>query len=63
MRIVIIIYSWDVGHVHFVIFSTEVYFFTEYGSKELVEYQYNWLELDLMVRTYSKMSFTGSQKP
>ena len=23
--------SWNVGNAHFVIFSTEVYFFTEYG--------------------------------
>ena len=40
--------SWDVGNAHFVIFSTEVYFYTEYGV-ELIGEQYNWLEQDLKV--------------
>ena len=40
--------SWDVGNAHFVIFSTEVYFFTQYGM-ELIGEQFNWLEQDLKV--------------
>ncbi|XP_065919774.1 acid phosphatase type 7-like [Dysidea avara] len=39
-------YSWDVGHAHFIVFSTEVYFFPKYGV-ELIEQQYKWLEQDL----------------
>ena len=42
-------YSWDVGNAHFVVFSTEVYYYTEYGGVELIEQQYNWLEQDLKV--------------
>ena len=44
----VIINSWDVGNAHFVIFSTEVYFFTQYGV-ELIGEQFNWLEQDLKV--------------
>ena len=40
--------SWDVGNAHFVIFSSEVYFYTEYGV-ELIGEQFNWLEEDLKV--------------
>ncbi|XP_065920906.1 acid phosphatase type 7-like isoform X2 [Dysidea avara] len=40
-------YSWDLGNAHFVVFSTEVYYYTEYGGVELIEQQYNWLEQDL----------------
>jgi len=40
--------SWDVGSAHFILFSTEVYFFVEYGL-ELARYQYEWLEKDLKV--------------
>ena len=43
-------YSWDIGAAHFIIFSTEVYFFLEDGIS-LAEYQYRWLEEDLKVRT------------
>ncbi|KAF7242251.1 Acid phosphatase type 7 [Varanus komodoensis] len=39
-------YSWDVGPVHLVSFSTEVYFFLEYGQ-HLVAEQFQWLEKDL----------------
>ena len=41
-------YSWDVGTAHFIVFSTEVYFFVQDGA-DLAEYQYNWLEEDLKV--------------
>jgi len=47
--------SWDIGHAHFVIFSTEVYFYTEYGV-ELIEEQYKWLECDLKVLPVDKNS-------
>ena len=42
-------YSWDVGTAHFIVFSTEVYFFLRDGGIDLAEYQYNWLEEDLKV--------------
>ena len=41
-------YSWDIGTAHFIIFSTELYFFVEDGM-HLAEYQYRWLEEDLKV--------------
>jgi len=41
-------HSWDIGTTHFIIFSTELYFFLEDGLK-LAEYQYNWLENNLKV--------------
>ena len=41
-------YSWDVGTAHFIVFSTEVYFYVQDGA-DLAEYQYNWLEEDLKV--------------
>ena len=41
-------HSWDIGTAHFIIISTEVYFYVEDGIK-LAEYQYNWLENDLKV--------------
>ncbi|XP_028155946.1 acid phosphatase type 7 isoform X2 [Ostrinia furnacalis] len=39
-------YSFDVGPVHFVSISTEVYYFTENGLKLIVN-QYDWLKRDL----------------
>ncbi|XP_053608418.1 acid phosphatase type 7 isoform X2 [Plodia interpunctella] len=39
-------YSFDVGPVHFVSISTEVYYFTQYGLK-LISDQYHWLKKDL----------------
>jgi 3',5'-cyclic AMP phosphodiesterase CpdA len=39
-------YSWDVGPAHIISFSTEVYFFLEYGI-DLPKWQYEWLEQDL----------------
>ncbi|XP_038077012.1 acid phosphatase type 7-like [Patiria miniata] len=39
-------YSWNIGPVHFVIFSTEVYFFTD-DSKQTKVNQLKWLEEDL----------------
>ncbi|XP_023035328.1 acid phosphatase type 7 isoform X2 [Drosophila willistoni] len=40
-------YSFDVGPVHFISFSTEFYYFTQYGLKQIVM-QYEWLERDLI---------------
>lgn len=39
-------YSWNIGPVHIVSFSTEVYFYLHYGL-ELVFKQYEWLQKDL----------------
>ncbi|XP_063167808.1 acid phosphatase type 7 [Candoia aspera] len=39
-------YSWDVGPAHLIAFSTEVYFYLEYGE-QLVAKQFQWLERDL----------------
>ncbi|XP_075158838.1 acid phosphatase type 7 isoform X2 [Haematobia irritans] len=39
-------YSFDMGPVHFIGFSTEVYYFLKLGLKPLV-FQYKWLEEDL----------------
>ncbi|XP_055909497.1 acid phosphatase type 7 isoform X2 [Eupeodes corollae] len=41
-----IMYSFNLGPVHFIGFSTEVYYFLNYGLKPLV-FQYEWLERDL----------------
>ncbi|KAH0631617.1 hypothetical protein JD844_006038 [Phrynosoma platyrhinos] len=42
-------YSWNVGPAHIISFSTEVYFYLEYGW-ELVAKQFQWLEQDLQAR-------------
>lgn len=39
-------YSFDIGPIHFVSISTEVYYFVEYGLK-LIPNQYEWLKKDL----------------
>ena len=40
-------YSFDVGPVHFISFSTEYYFFVNYGWTQIAN-QYRWLEEDLI---------------
>lgn len=42
-----IMYSFNLGPVHFIGFTTEVYYFMNYGIKTLVS-QYEWLEKDLI---------------
>lgn len=42
-----LMYSFNLGPVHFIAFSTEVYYFINYGIKTLVN-QYEWLEQDLI---------------
>ncbi|XP_052001451.1 acid phosphatase type 7 isoform X2 [Xyrauchen texanus] len=39
-------YSWNVGPAHFISFSTEVYFYLEYGL-DLLFRQFEWLQKDL----------------
>lgn len=41
--------SWDVGPAHIISFSTELYFFLQYGM-DLFKWQYEWLENDLKVK-------------
>lgn len=43
-------YSFDMGPIHFIGFSTEVYYFLQLGLKPLV-FQYKWLEEDLKSAT------------
>lgn len=42
-----LMYSFNLGPVHFIGFSTELYYFMNYGLKQLVR-QYQWLENDLI---------------
>lgn len=42
-----LVYSFNMGPVHFIGFSTELYYFMNYGLKQLVN-QYDWLEHDLI---------------
>ncbi|XP_013772762.1 acid phosphatase type 7-like [Limulus polyphemus] len=39
-------YSFDIGPAHIIAFSTEFYYFVQYGWKQIVE-QYKWLEKEL----------------
>ncbi len=43
-------YSWNIGPAHIIMFSTEVYFYLEYGLKPVRE-QYEWLVKDLQVHS------------
>ncbi len=42
------LFSFDLGPVHFIAFSTEFYFFTNYGWQQIPN-QYKWLQKDLEV--------------
>lgn len=42
-------YSFNMGPIHFIALTTEVYYNFNYGMKQLVK-QYYWLEEDLKVR-------------
>lgn len=41
-------FSFNMGPIHFISFSTEYYYYLRYGIKMLVK-QYEWLENDLKV--------------
>lgn len=45
-----LMYSFNLGPVHFIALSTEAYYFLRYGIKTLVK-QYEWLEADLIEAT------------
>ena len=57
-------YSWNMGPIHFVSFSTEVFYYLQYGIKPIVT-QYQWLKKDLEVRKtifiviYLKLLYSG----
>lgn len=42
-----LMYSFDMGPMHIISISTEIYYFLNYGVKSLV-FQYQWLENDLV---------------
>lgn len=44
-----LLYSWNVGRAHFIMFSTEIYYYNFEFSFEQVKTQYHWLENDLKV--------------
>lgn len=41
-----IFWSYNIGPVHFVAFSTELHYFTHYGTAQ-IQTQFNWLKKDL----------------
>jgi len=45
---ILLCFSIDIGPVHFIMFSSEFYYFAQYGWTQIVE-QYKWLEQDLIV--------------
>lgn len=49
-----LLYSWNVGRAHFIMFSTEVYYYNFEFSFEQVKTQYHWLENDLKVNDLYK---------
>lgn len=51
-----LMYSFNMGPVHFIGISTELYYFMNYGLKPLV-FQYEWLEKDLMEATRPENRF------
>ena len=44
-------YSFNIGPIHIISFSTEFYYFLEYGFDQ-VGRQFEWLKQDLMVRNF-----------
>lgn len=44
-------YSFNMGPIHFIGFSTEVYYFLQYGFKQIIN-QYEWIEQDLKVQQF-----------
>lgn len=42
----VIFYSWNIGPAHIISYSTEVYFWLQYGIEQIVQ-QYEWLIRDL----------------
>lgn len=54
-------YSFDLGDAHFVMFSTEAYFYYSTHSPSIMVKQYKWIEEDLMVCVRSR-SNTLSRK-
>ena len=52
-----IFFSWNIGPVHIISFSTELYYFLKYGIEPLIQ-QYKWLQKDLEVmNTFTRLCF------
>lgn len=39
-------YSFNMNNIHFIIYSTEFYYYTQFGTEQ-IQAQYNWLKEDL----------------
>jgi len=48
-----LMYSFDIGRAHFITFSTEFYFYVNYGMQQIAN-QYQWLEEDLKKATANR---------
>ena len=47
--------SFDLGPAHIISFSTEVYYYLQYGFQQIIN-QRKWLEEDLKVKTHKRIS-------
>ena len=50
LLVIIVDCSFNVGPAHVIGFSSEFYYYTEFGFEQIVN-QYKWLEQDLIIRS------------